>query len=169
MIHSHPLACPCSNLHKVCPWLGHPDAHLAPSHIDVCATVQAHPSFQRLSHPDQGWVFETQNCVTFEHESPSVLNHSVGCLRKKRHGSLEKGINIEINNFAFPWDQADHDISNDTPQPLVTLSPLIQVTFLLRRYGIFPKISFIPGWSLRKIFPCLLLQPGLKPFLTSKQ
>ena len=109
----HPLACPCSNLHKVCPWLGHPDAHLPPSHIDVCATVQAHPSFQWLCHPGQAWVLETQNCVTFEHERPGVLNHGVGRLRKKRHRSLEKkGISTEIN---FQEKNRNSLLLNDSP------------------------------------------------------
>ena len=55
---------------------------------------------------------------------------------------------------------------------LSTLSSLIQVTgFLFKRYWISHKILLLqPGLWLSKSLPCLLLHPGLKPFLiTSKQ
>ena len=47
----------------------------------------------------------------------------------------------------------------------LTLSSLIQVTgFLLKRWN-FPQNPFIPAWSLSKSLLCLLLHPGLNPFL----
>ena len=36
---------------------------------------------------------------------------------------------------------------------------------LIREKLDFPPNPFIPAWSLRKSLPCLLLHPGLKPFL----
>ena len=41
---------------------------------------------------------------------------------------------------------------------------------LIQEIWNFPPNPFIPAWSLSKSLPCLLLNPGLKPFLiTSKQ
>ena len=41
---------------------------------------------------------------------------------------------------------------------------------LINKIWNFPPNPFIPAWSLSKSLPCLLLHPGLKPFLiTSRQ